>query len=69
MNDIRDMQPGDYVKTGRARYEKIAAIHGVSPGGALAKPSAGGFSVTTESGKRVSMWQARSYHKKHEIEN
>lgn len=61
--DIREVGKGDYVKVGYNYYEKIASVSGVSSNGAVAKPSEGGFSVTTESGRVVSMWQARSYHK------
>lgn len=60
---VTELRSGDYVKTGRNTYEKIESIHGVGPGGRLAKPSEGGFSVVTESGRTVSMWQAKSYHK------
>ena len=45
------------------RYEKIVAKHGIGPNGSLAKPSEGGFSVTTESGQTVSMWRAQRYGK------
>lgn len=44
-------------------YEKIASKQGIDSEGRLAKPSEGGFSVTTESGKTVSMWRAESYGK------
>lgn len=44
-------------------YEKIVAKHGVRSDGSLAKPSEGGFSVTTESGQTVSMWRAQRYGK------
>ena len=49
-----------HVKVG-GRIERIVAKHGVYDNGGLAPPSQGGFSVTTESGQTVSMWQARSY--------
>jgi len=49
-----------HVKVG-GRIEKIKSKSGISHDGRLAPPSQGGFSVTTESGKNVSMWQAQSY--------
>tara|TARA_Y100000034_G_scaffold8165_2_gene8933 strand:+ start:9335 stop:9544 length:210 start_codon:yes stop_codon:yes gene_type:complete len=59
---IREMKPGDFVKV-NGQFEEITSIHGVSPEGKLAKPSEGGFSVETKSGRTVDMWQAQSYHK------
>lgn len=41
--------------------EKIASTYGIGPNGRLAKPSEGGFGVVTESGKKITMWQAQSY--------
>ncbi len=67
MASITDMEPGDYVKVGDGRYEKITEIYGVK-GEQLAKPSEGGFGVKTESGRTVSMWAALGYAKKEDIE-
>ena len=67
MAGIREMQPGDYVKVG-GRLEKIVSIYGVSPTGSLAKPSEGGFGVRTESGRKVTMWEADRYFKADEID-
>jgi hypothetical protein len=68
MSDIRDMEPGDYVKT-TTGYEKIKSIHGVdAKTGRLNKPSEGGFYVVTEGGQTVDMYTARSYHKRGEVE-
>lgn len=63
---IKEMEKGDYVKVG-GRYEKIESINGVGSNGSLAKPSKGGFSVTTESSRTIDMWQAQSYHKADDI--
>jgi hypothetical protein len=57
-----DVRGATHVKV-NGRYEKIAFKHGIDPDGHLAPPSRGGFSVTTESGRRVSMWQAQRYGK------
>ncbi len=58
-----DVREATHVKVG-GRYERIVEKHGISSGGRLARPSEGGFSVTTESGRSVSMWQAQAYGKK-----
>ena len=57
-----NVQEATHVKIG-GRYERITAKHGVNPDGRLNKPSEGGFRVTTESGRRVGMWQAERYGK------
>lgn len=44
-------------------YLKIVRKHGISAEGRLAKPSEGGFSVTTSDGQTVSMWDAKGYGK------
>jgi hypothetical protein len=49
-----------HVKIG-GRIEKIVSKWGIDKDGHLAKPSQGGFGVITESGERVSMWQAQLY--------
>lgn len=64
VRSIRDMQPGDFVKTASGRYEEIQSVHGVNEDGTLAKPSEGGFWVTTKSGEKIDMWQAKRYYKK-----
>ena len=43
------------------RVEKIASKWGIDKDGCVAPPSQGGFGVITESGRRVTMWQANSY--------
>lgn len=40
--------------------EKIASKWGIDEGHPK-KPSEGGFGVVTETGRRVSMWEAQSY--------
>lgn len=57
-----DVREATHVKVG-GHYERIVSKTGVSSDGRLAKPSEGGFSVTTESGRTVSMWQAQAYGK------
>ena len=58
-----DVREATHVKIG-GRYERIVEKHGVRQDGSLARPSEGGFSVTTESGRTVSMWEAQAYGKK-----
>lgn len=58
-----DVREATHVKVD-GRYERIVSKHGVRKDGSLARPSEGGFSVTTESGRTVSMWQAQRYGKK-----
>jgi hypothetical protein len=41
--------------------EKIASKWGIDDGGRFSKPSMGGFGVITESGRKVSMWEAEAY--------
>lgn len=61
MRDIREMEPGDFVKIGHGRYEEIAKIEGgVTPNGPLPRS----WTIKTKSGLTVSMWQARAYFKK-----
>lgn len=55
-----DVRIATHVKVG-GRVEKIASKWGIDAGGRLAKPSEGGFGVVTESGRRVTMWDAQSY--------
>lgn len=43
------------------KIEKIASKRGIDSNGRLAKPSEGGFWVVTESGRRISMWEAQAY--------
>lgn len=47
----------------QTHYERIVEKRGISSDGRLARPSEGGFSVTTEKGRTVSMWQAQAYGK------
>lgn len=65
MAGINEMRPGDFVKY-QGRREKIASIWGVNADGTLEPPSRGGFGVVTESGIRVGMFEAESYHKNEE---
>jgi hypothetical protein len=60
-----DVREATHVKV-NGRYEKIASKHGIGADGSLAPPSKGGFSVTTESGREVSMWEAQRYGKSEE---
>lgn len=46
------------------RIERIVAKWGIDADGHVAKPSEGGFGVVTESGERVSMWEAKAYYKR-----
>mgnify|MGYP001567551016 CR=1 len=55
-----DVIEATHVKV-NGRLEKIVSKWGINDKGHLAKPSEGGFGVVTESGLRVSMWQAQSY--------
>lgn len=60
------MKPGVNVREAThvkvdGRIEKIASKWGIRSDGGLNKPSEGGFGVVTESGRRVSMWEAHSY--------
>jgi hypothetical protein len=40
---------------------RIASKWGMSPGERLAKPSQGGFGCVTDTGLRISMWDAEAY--------
>ena len=62
MRDGVDVREATHVKVG-GQVEKIASKWGIGHDGRLAKPSEGGFGVVTESGRRVSMWEAQSYSK------
>lgn len=55
-----DVREATHVKVG-GRVERIVSKWGINDKGHLAKPSEGGFGVVTESGRRVSMWEAQSY--------
>jgi len=61
MRDITEMEPGDFVKVGPGQYEEIVRVSG---GVAPDKPIPRDFYVVTKGGRRVGMWEARSYHKK-----
>lgn len=63
---IQEMEKGDFVKVG-GRLEKIESVWGVGSNGSLAPPSKGGFGVTTESGRSVTMWQADAYFKAEDV--
>ena len=60
-----DVREATHVKV-NGRYEKIITKIGIDSGGSLASPSRGGFSVVTESGRNVSMWEAQRYGKDEE---
>ena len=66
--NITELKPGDFVKVPGGAYKEIKEIHGVSPDGRLAKPSEGGFSVTTVEGHRVGMFEALAYAKKEDLQ-
>lgn len=55
-----DVREATHVKVG-GLVEKIVSKWGINDKGHLAKPSEGGFGVVTESGRRVSMWDAQLY--------
>lgn len=57
---ITELKPGDWVRY-HGKYLQIDDIFGVSARGRLAKPSEGGFWVTTVSGKKIDMWHAELY--------
>ncbi len=65
MKEGVDVREATHVKVG-GRVERIVSKSGIGPNGELAPPSQGGFSVTTESGRCVSMWEAQSYLKEDE---
>jgi hypothetical protein len=58
------VEEATHVKVG-GLIEKIASKWGVGQNeygyATYAKPSEGGFGVTTESGRNVSMWNAQAY--------
>jgi hypothetical protein len=64
MKEGVDVREATHVKISGGRVEKIVSKWGIDQNGRLAKPSEGGFGVVTKSGKRVSMWSARSYLRK-----
>ena len=62
MNNNVDVRDATHVKV-NGKIEAIKSKWGIDPQGRLAKPSEGGFGVVTESGQRVSMWDAEAYFK------
>ena len=65
---ITEVGPGDFVKVGPGRFEEIARIekdYGDRPPTPKTTPKR--WTVVTTSGRRVSMWQARSYYKKEDL--
>jgi hypothetical protein len=60
-----DVREATHVKGPDGRVEKIASKWGIIDG-RLAPPSQGGFGVVTESGRTISMWEAKSYLKEEE---
>ncbi len=55
-----NVREATHVKVG-GQVEKIVSTWGVHSEGGFAKPSEGGFGVVTESGRRVTMMEAKSY--------
>lgn len=68
MRAITEVGTGDYVKVGPDRLEKIATVektmHPDFPEHTLPKR----WTVITESGRRVSMYEALAYLKKEDVE-
>ena len=60
LKDKVDVRQATHVKV-NGRIEKIQSTWGISKEGHLSAPSAGGFGVITESGRRVTMWEADAY--------
>ena len=58
-----DVREATHVVTKDRRKLKIASKWGIDSEGRLAKPSEGGFGCVTETGERVSMWDAWAYEK------
>lgn len=56
-----DVREATHVQDRDGHVEKIAKKFGIGPNGELAKPSEGGFSVTTVTGRHIGMFEARSY--------
>jgi hypothetical protein len=56
-----DIRGATHVELLSGRIERITDKWGVGPDGELAPPSKGGFGVVTETGSRVSMFEARRY--------
>ena len=56
-----DVYAATHVKLHNGEIQKIKSKYGVGPERVLAPPSKGGFGVITESGEKVSMWDADSY--------
>lgn len=56
-----DVSEATHVKTSGGRIEKIISKYGLDEKGRPEPPSRGGFGVITESGRTVSMWNARAY--------
>jgi hypothetical protein len=56
-----DIREATHVETEDGGIEKIKEKHGIGWNGQVAPPSKGGFSVTTENNRVVTMWQAKKY--------
>lgn len=64
MSKLKDgvaVHEATHVKVPGGTIERIVSKYGVDDSGRVAPPSQGGFGVVTESGRMVSMWDARSY--------
>lgn len=57
-----DVREATHVRVGSIMHE-IASKGGIDEDGRLAKPSNGGFFVTTTTGRKVTMWEASRYYK------
>ena len=66
MASIYEVGPGDYVKVGSGEFKRIARIESVPSPYNPGKYKR--WTVVTTDGQRVSMLDARSYHKMAEVE-
>lgn len=56
-----DVQHATHVELLDGGIARVVSRWGIDEEGHLAPPSAGGFGVVTETGRRVDMWSARRY--------
>jgi len=57
-----DVHQATHIEDREGRVHRIASKWGIDEDGHLAKPSEGGFGCITDTGERVSMWEARAYY-------
>jgi hypothetical protein len=57
-----DIYDATHIETRDRRIHRIAEKWGVGPDRRLAKPSEGGFGCITDTGERISMWDAVGYY-------